>query len=217
MEEESLRGFGRVADRALEILEVECSLGQPLMSVLRVALKADSYSRLLGEVREGSSSMGVVTLEAEPVADLGVLTLFILSYDLFMALSTINHTQPLTMGNILDIIMAIDTAQITMDRGTKPVIIYIEANLPFSHLLFFRGRNNHLEPFFPAHLEDITGSVAFKTCLILKRKSHLSPRTKGKRHQRDHCNSEEETNRAPSLLLFRSQVHFYSFLIICLH
>ena len=87
------------------------------------------------------------------------------------------------MGNIFDIVMAIDTAQITMDRRMKLFIVHIKGKFAFVHLLFLRGRDDHLEPLFIAHVEDITGSMTLETCLILERKSHLSPRTDGKRHQ----------------------------------
>jgi hypothetical protein len=183
MEEESFRGLRRVTDRALEILEVELSLGQPTMTVFLVALEADSYTLLLREFPEGGSGMRVMTLEAETLAYLSMFALVILSYDLFMALRTINHTQPLTMGNILDIVMAIDTVQITVDRRTKLFIVHIKGKCAFVHLLFLRGRDDHLEPFFPAHLEDIGGPMAFETFLILEGKSLLSPCREGKRHQ----------------------------------
>jgi hypothetical protein len=41
MEKEPFRGLRRVAYRALKILEVELSLGQPAMSIFPVALEAD--------------------------------------------------------------------------------------------------------------------------------------------------------------------------------
>ena len=84
--------------------------------------------------------MGVVALKAEPMADCGVFAFVILTDNLFMTLSTINHPQALGMGNIFNIVMAIDTAQITVDRRKKLFMIYKECKLAFVHLLLFRSR-----------------------------------------------------------------------------
>jgi hypothetical protein len=183
MEEEPFRGLRRVTDRALEILEMELSLGQPTMPFFIVALEADPHTLLLREFLEGGSGMRVMAFKAEPLADRGVFALVILSYDLFMALRTINHTQPLGMGKIFDIVMAIDTTQIMVDRRTKLFIVHIEGKLAFVNLLFLRGWDDHLEPFFPAHLEDIAGSMAFETCLILYGKSDIHPQEEGIKDQ----------------------------------
>jgi hypothetical protein len=193
-----------VADRALEVLEVELLLGQPLMPILRVALKADSYPFLLGEIPEGGSSMGVMALIAEPVADLGVLALVILAYDLFMTLRAVDHAHPLGMGKSLDIGMAINTLQVTVDRGTKPLIIHIEGKFPLSHLLFPGGRDDHLEPLFLVHLEDIAGPMTFETCLIPYGKSHPCPHEKGKKYQQHQPNSKKGASNAYPPLFIRN-------------
>jgi len=182
MEEESFYGFRRVTDRALEVLEMELLLGQPSMPIFVVTLQADSHSLFLGELSERGGSMGVVALEAEPVTNLGVFALVIVVYNLFMALSTVDGAQSLWMGDILNIGMAIDTLQFTVDRGTKLSIIHKESKLPLSDLLFFRGRNYHLEPFFFAQGENIRGPMAFETCFIIEGKSHASPHKKAQRH-----------------------------------
>jgi hypothetical protein len=76
------------------------------------------------------------------------------------------------MGNIFNIAMAIDTTEIAVDRRTKRVIVNKKGKLAFVHLLFLRGWNDHLNPLFPAHIEDIARTMAFKTCIILERKSY---------------------------------------------
>jgi hypothetical protein len=86
MEEDPLHGLRRMTDRALEILEVERSLGQPTMTAFLVALEADSYTLLLREFPEGGSGMRVMALEAETLADPGVFAFVILTDYLFMAL-----------------------------------------------------------------------------------------------------------------------------------
>jgi hypothetical protein len=138
--------------------------------------------------------MGVMTLKAEPLADFGVFALVILADNLFMALSTINHTQPLRMRNIINIVMTINAVQITVDRGAKCFIVHIEGKLPFVHLLFFRCGDDHLEPFFPAHLKDIAGSMTFETRLILESKSRPWPRTEGKWYQQHQRDREKKAN-----------------------
>ena len=164
-----------MTDRTLEVLEVELLLGQPLMPILCVALKADSYPFLLGKLLEGSSCMGVMAFEAEPVADLGVFALVILGDDLFMALRTVDHAHSLGMGKSRDISMTINALQLSVDRGTKPFDIHIERQLPLFYLLFAGARDNHRAPFFPALREDIPVSVAFEACLISYRKGHPCP------------------------------------------
>jgi hypothetical protein len=153
------------------------------MSILIVAWETDVHPLLLGEFPERGGSMGIMALKAEPLADFGVLALIILSYNLVMALCTVNHAQLLLMGNILDIGVTIDTIQITVDCSTKFLIIYIEGKLPLSHRLFRGGRNDNIEPLFRAHLEDIAASMAFETCLILYSKRQLRPETGGTKNQ----------------------------------
>lgn len=123
--------------------------------------------------------MGVVALKAKPATNLGMLTLVIVFHNLFMALSTVYQAQPLGMGEILNISMAIDAIQLSVNRNTKFLIIYIEGKLSFSHLLFFGGRNDHLKPLFPVHLEDIAGPMTFETHLIVHGKRHPCPREEG--------------------------------------
>src|SRR4030042_5460968 len=127
-----------MTDRALEMLEVELPLGQPPMAILLVALETDPHPLLLREFLKGGSGMGVVALEAEPLAYLGVLVLFILVYNLVMALGTADHAQPLGMGEVLDIGMAINTIELMVDRGAKLLVIHIEDNTTLPHLLFPR-------------------------------------------------------------------------------
>jgi hypothetical protein len=145
-------------------------LGKPPMTILLVTLETDPYPLLLGEILKRGSGMGVMALEAEPMADLGVLVLFILLYDLFMALGAVDDPHPLRMGEALNIGMAIGTVELMVDRGSKLIIIHIEANPAFPHLLLPRGRNNQPEPLFIVHLEDIGASMAFETRLVLYRK-----------------------------------------------
>jgi hypothetical protein len=112
-----------VTDSALEVLKVQLPLGKPPVTILLVTLQTYSYPLLLGEPSEGGSGMGVVAFKAEPVADRRVLAFLILAENLFMALSTVDHPQPLEMGQIFNIGMTIDATQLTVDRGMKLVII----------------------------------------------------------------------------------------------
>jgi hypothetical protein len=211
IEEDPFHGFGRMADRALEILEMELLLGQPLMPVLRVALKADSYSLLLGELLEGGSSMGIMAFEAEPVADLGMFALAILADDFFMALRTVDHAGPLRMGKCLDISMTINALQLSVDRGTKPLNVHIECKLPLFYLLFAGSRSDHLEPLFSAHLEYVTVSVTFETCLVTYRKGHPRPCKERKKYKKDEFNSEQEAGRPYPILFICTLGHrFFS-------
>jgi hypothetical protein len=137
-----------------------------------VALETDPYPLLLGEILKRGCGMGVMALEADPVAYLGVFVLFILVYDLIMALGAVNDPHPLGMGEGFDIGVAIGTTELMVDRGAKLIIIDIEDNPPLPYLLFPRGRNNQLESIFLAHLEDIWVPMTFETCLVLYRKRH---------------------------------------------
>jgi hypothetical protein len=127
--------------------------------------------------------MGVMAFEAESVADLGVFALVILGDDLFMALRTVDHAHSLRMGKGPDISMTINALQLSVDRGTKLFNIHIERKLSFFHLLFAGARNNHLEPLFPAHREDIPVSVTFETCLISEGKGRPCPRKNKEKYQ----------------------------------
>jgi hypothetical protein len=208
---EPFHGLRRVTDGALEILEVQILLGQPPMSILLVALEANPYTLLLGEFFEGGRSMRVVTLEAEPVAHPGVLALFILAYDLFMALCTVDQAQPLGMRKRPDIVMAIYALQITVDGGTKPIVIHIECKFPLSHLLLAWGRNDHLELLFPAHLEDILSPVTFEARPVLYGKGHPGPCKEGKKCHQYERNSEESAREALAPILISKLVHPFTF------
>jgi hypothetical protein len=104
-----------------------------------------------------------------------MLAFFILADYLFMALGTIDEAESLGMGKRPDIVVAIDTLQPLVNGGTKLLIIHVEGKLPLLYLLLARGRNDHLEPLFPALLEDCPSPVTFETCLILYGKGHAGP------------------------------------------
>ena len=87
------------------------------------------------------------------------------------------------MGKGLAISMTINALQLPVDRGTKLLNIHIERQLPLFYLLFAGAGNDHLEPLFPAHREDIPVSVTFETCLIPKGKSHPCPRKNREKYQ----------------------------------
>jgi hypothetical protein len=65
------------------------------MTIFPMALGANPHTLLLGKCPKGGSGMGVVAFKAETLADFGVLAFVILIDNLFMALSTINHAEPL--------------------------------------------------------------------------------------------------------------------------
>jgi hypothetical protein len=151
---------------AFETAKMEFTFGEPLVADFFVALKAYIRPLCHRKVFVGLGVMRVVTIIAKGQAYFRMVASRILVSRCPMAPTAIDRTQPLGVGDLTDIGMAVCAEQLSVDRRCKFFVVEKKTEFSFCRGLLLFGRHDHAGPFILRHFQDILGAVAVEALFV---------------------------------------------------